>query len=800
MALSGTIYTNVGSHWRLQLEWTGSQSTSGNYTDVTAKLYWIARDSYGAVDSGATKSCGITVSGSTSTKSASGMSKLSGNQKKLIHSYTKRINHNSDGTGSVTLDGYLNAEVTLGGTYYGKINLSAKTWTLNTIPRASSLSSSPSWKAGSNFTLSVSRASSSFSHEAEIYVKDTSGNWEWIKRVDFSKSQTSLSSAFSTENQEEIFQVLAGRNSANSRILLQTFNGSTMIGQKEYIGTCTAPSASTISSSTDREVYIDQTISLGITRHNSGFSHTIKIFCGGTLIKTITGVGTSTSWTPTQAEKDIMYGKTPNSNEIDGNIEVYTYYGSQLVRSYTNNDIDFHVRNSNPTFSGNYSYKDTNATTTGITENDQYIIQNKSSVLVEIPSTAKATPLNGASMVEYEAKLGGKTIKRPYSSSSTVSFDFGEINANTNQTLTISAIDSRGNRTTTTKTVNMVPYSNPNVSATAKRINDFENNTVITLMGSVSPLNVGGSNKNAVLSMKYEYKLVTSSSYPTTGPGSPTSFSSDTSKTFPKYGGVPVVVDLNNLSAWNVRITVSDKLGSTTVVKTVDTGKPIFFIDSIKKSLGFNDFPLYENEFRFNGRIVFGANQWAPNSQGEGAGALYLNNSDITGVNGVWFNDIANNDGEGLLFLKSGSTTGSTTPSDYDNFLIRDGIAYLNGQPVLYSGNEELWNGAYYMHSGHTIYPTKKISDCPNGWVLVWSDYDKPTKTVNDFNFAYTFIHKYHVKVWNGGGVYCPIGTTRTTITNKYLYIYNDKIVGNDDNDDDDTYASDAVLRKVLCF
>src|SRR5690606_359763 len=125
----------------------------------------------------------------------------------------------------------------------------------------------------------------------------------------------------------------------------------------------------------------------------------------------------------------------------------------------------------------------------------------------------------------------------------------------------------------------------------------------------------------------------------------------------------------------------------------------------------FNDFPQGENEFRMNGRLVFGSNMWASNASGEnfGAGAMDLSNSDIFGLNGLFFNDVADNDGEGLQFLQTGKSNGSTNRNDYDTFRIRDGLGMINGTTVL-SNHMKLWEGGAYMQASQTIYPSKALS------------------------------------------------------------------------------------------
>src|SRR5690606_23551852 len=96
MALSGSFYKNVGSHWRVYCTWSGSQSISGNYTNITLKVYWESTDSYGTTHTTDTKSGSASINGSSGNFTFS--AKLSGKQRKLVHTRTVRVNHNADGT------------------------------------------------------------------------------------------------------------------------------------------------------------------------------------------------------------------------------------------------------------------------------------------------------------------------------------------------------------------------------------------------------------------------------------------------------------------------------------------------------------------------------------------------------------------------------------------------------------------------------------------------------------------------------------------------------------------------------
>lgn len=134
------------------------------------------------------------------------------------------------------------------------------------------------------------------------------------------------------------------------------------------------------------------------------------------------------------------------------------------------------------------------------------------------------------------------------------------------------------------------------------------------------------------------------------------------------------------------------------------------------------------------------------------------------------------------------------------------------GWKCIYDDNPQpLWKGAMYMSSPdstpQTVTPSKKLSECRNGWLLLWSDYDKDTKTANDSDFVTTMIPKHNPTGgnWGGKAFYCDIprymgsnvndvDTERRII--KSIYIHDNCIKGSFNNDKDE--RNDVVLRAVF--
>lgn len=743
MALSGSKTITVSTYWSLRLSWTATQNINNNTSTITASLYWISKDGY-PVNSSATKSGYIKIGGSSSSFTAT--AGLSKNQTKKLSSYTRTVSHSGDGKLSIDIEGMFDPDVNLNGSQVRDRTVSL-TASLNTIPRASSISSSVSFTAGNNLKVEVTRASSSFTHIARVYV----GGTQVYATPSGSKFGTSVTA---TIDHKAVFQKLAQGSSASVEVQLDTYSGSTKINSSTVSksGTCTAPDSSTTSFGGD--FIIGNALSGSITRKSSSFTHTIQLVFGGSTFTVYNGSGTSWSYNTSNIASS-LYNLTPNSNTLSGYIRIYTYYDGVQVRSYKQSAIKALVRNSNPTFTATgIAYRDTNSATTAITGNNQNIIQGVSTVYVEIPSTSRAIAKNGSTLKKYTVIINGVTKSINYSTS-TIGVSFGTINASSNATMTIKAEDSRGNSTTISKIVLMTAYKPPVVLTTANRVNDFEKNTIITLKGSIAALNIGGTNKNSLVQVQYQLKESTATTY-----GALTNFTYTTSGI--NYTATNITRSLDNIKSWDIKVIVKDKLVSTVIDLSVAVGQPILYIDASKKSLGFNDFPMGENEFRINGRLIFGSNQWVANSQGEGAGAMFLNNSDITGVNGIFFNDPSNNNGEGLLFLKSGRPDASTSGADYDNFRILDGVAYMNDNVVMTDtqGLQQLWSGSWFMNDSQTVTPSRKLSDCPNGWIMAWSRYENGSTANSFWNFVYV---PKRFGTLSAGGMVQTLGADPTT-------------------------------------
>lgn len=114
----------------------------------------------------------------------------------------------------------------------------------------------------------------------------------------------------------------------------------------------------------------------------------------------------------------------------------------------------------------------------------------------------------------------------------------------------------------------------------------------------------------------------------------------------------------------------------------------------------------------------------------------------------------------------------------------------------------------WYMLASQTIYLEEKLSEQQNGVILVWSYYDPPN--AQNWSWNFTVIPKIFTTDNPSTGGMCTFMANNATfgsVAVKYLYIYDNKITGNENNSKTGTgttgikYANNKfVLRWVYGF
>lgn len=290
--------------------------------------------------------------------------------------------------------------------------------------------------------------------------------------------------------------------------------------------------------------------------------------------------GSSYTFPLTEAERNVLRQATPNSNNLNVIFFVATTIGGVTYYSTINRTLT--IVSANPTI-GSIAYQDTKSQTTGITVNNQIIIQNNSTLQFTFSTlSAKkyatlktvAVTLNG---VTKSATLSGTSV-----GSSTI--NFGTVNSAQNLNASIVVTDSRGNKSTYSKAITMWAWSLPSAIITCQRQNNFYSETSINVNADYSSLN----GKNSI-NITYQYKKTTDASY-----SDPQVLEDDETTTF----------DIDNTYAWNIKVTITDLLGTTTYNIFIDKGIPIVYFDRLNNSTGFNCFPKDQKSVEINGQNI----------------------------------------------------------------------------------------------------------------------------------------------------------------------------------------------------
>jgi len=172
---SGTIYTGwdkAGTGYnlyRFYLSWQlSSQDISGNSSNIKWQA-GVEIDNNGYLGSNSTKINSIHINGGSSVGSGT-WSGLSGNGKHQLKSGSKWVDHNSDGTKTISLD--------ISGWFIDDGNFSGSgSYTLPTIPRNSQVTTNDSghYDLGTALTIYTNRKSSSFTHTITLRMDNSSG-------------------------------------------------------------------------------------------------------------------------------------------------------------------------------------------------------------------------------------------------------------------------------------------------------------------------------------------------------------------------------------------------------------------------------------------------------------------------------------------------------------------------------------------------------------------------------------------------------------------------------------------------
>ena len=539
MALSGSFQNLPVNNFGLYCTWSATQSVIGNYSDVTLNVYL----KYYTLEVGSRPDSTVSINGVSETYTAPAITDYSsGQHTKLLKTKTVRVNHNADGTKSgVALSAYWRFSGTYSGTPISSITAST-TITLDTIDRAAPTVS----LSTSNITANGVTLSATSSATADIWQYSTDNGSTWTQFSTTAGTSASVTVVGLSPNTTYYVKVRARKKSnqvygTSSAVTVKTLGGAIV----NSVSAVTADSA-TVS------------ISLNVTVYDASYSYTLALKNGSTTIVTVGGLtwskGTANrTVTLTATQRTTLLTAMASLKSFTGTFAVTTYNGSTQIGSVSSKTatVTTTAANSGPTLSG-FTFADSYATTTAITENDQVFIQGHSKLTVT-PGTA--TPKNSATIANYTATCNGVSVSNTTGDALTV----GPVSKSGSVAVVLTITDSRGYTASVTQNITVLAYAQPKVnSLTLRRTNDIEAEMQLIFNGSISAITVDSVQKNSRKYVRYRYKATSATSYSSYVSILSAVTQSGTSFSYSN-------LELRDLAAdqsWDVHIQIRDQLNS----------------------------------------------------------------------------------------------------------------------------------------------------------------------------------------------------------------------------------------------
>lgn len=469
---------------------------------------------------------------------------------------TITVGHESDGSKSITVGFSTRVYV------YGPVNYGG-TMTLTKIDRtAPTVSISTSGITASGVTV---RATSSTNCDRWDY--STNGGSTWVN--------------FSTTNGTSATKSITGLN-PNTSYSIRVRARKT---SNEVYGTSGTSTVKTLGGSVISSIGVltadTSTVkfTMNVTVYNTSYTHTLVIKNGSTTVLTLTGLSLSNgsnTITLTSAQRSSLLTHMAKLKSFTGTFELTTFSGSTQIGTVSSktSSVTTTSTNSSPTFTS-FTYADTNSTSTGVTGNNQILIQGISNLQINVTA---ATAKNGASISSYSVVVGSKTA-----SSTSTTITVGTITNTGTVPIIVTAIDSRGYTSAVTVNVTVISYSGIDISSySMRRINEVEDATQVEISGRITPVKISNVNKNSLNYLYYRYKKTSDSSYSSYYSLTSKTTSSDTSFSFSSDEWIELDADYS----YNVQFLVRDKLTSDTITITIPQGTPL--ISFRRKKIGIN--------------------------------------------------------------------------------------------------------------------------------------------------------------------------------------------------------------------
>lgn len=423
MALSGSFQNYPVKQFGLYCTWSGTQSQTGNYTDVTLNIYLH----YYTITVGARSNGIANINGTSETFSTSAINDMSSASwhNILLKTKTVRVAHNSNGTKTgVTLSASWSFNGTYSGTYVGTITAST-TVDLNTIDR----------------TAPTVSAAATVVSTSSITIKGTAN--KTCNKWEYSLNGGSSWTSYSTTSGTSASKTLTGLSSKNytSIKIRATRSDNGVSGTSSGVSAdITSPTASfTASNITANSVYINakSSVAANLWQYsiNNGLTWTQFSTTEGTsATKTITGLTPNTTYqikVRVRKKSNNLYGesaatsvKTLGASVLNSvNALTVDVFSPSLGLNWTVYTASYNhslaIKNGNTTIltiTGLSGSTGTNNKTVTLTSAQRTSILNAMSAVQSLNVTYVLTTYNGDTQIGTTSSITG-TIKTTSSTS-----------------------------------------------------------------------------------------------------------------------------------------------------------------------------------------------------------------------------------------------------------------------------------------------------------------------------------------------------------------------------------------------
>ena len=232
-----------------------------------------------------------------------------------------------------------------------------------------------------------------------------------------------------------------------------------------------------------------------------GRTFTFYIISNGTQISNNWEIsGTSYSGVSATSSQTQLYATIPNTKSAT--YQVKCVYSSSTITK-TGGKVSINETECKPSITS-VAYEDTNSTTTGITDNNQQILRNQSTVQY---TASGLTVKNSATISSCSVSINNNSYRLTVSGTSATGGN-AVIDSALNLTATFTLTDSRGLTATKDIEITMLDWVLPTAIINIQRHNNFYSETDINVDALYSSID----NKNTI-TIQYRYKKVSDSTY-----------------------------------------------------------------------------------------------------------------------------------------------------------------------------------------------------------------------------------------------------------------------------------------------